>query len=132
MKHSRRYCGIYVDKFNHDDNNYNKRIYIGGGMDSNNKFEYFDINKNEWYLLPNTNGMHGRWPIIWKDDINIINIASIHKCKKFEKLDLRQNKWSVYIGNDENDLLASNSFDNIFSTTIHKEEYNSRLLIANN
>ena len=62
--------GIYFDDIT------TPKVYVGGGGGdiSSQKFEYFDINKNEWFLLSDTNGSHSISPIIWTKNINIINI----------------------------------------------------------
>ena len=51
-KYARSQSGIYFDKFM-------KRIYCVGGNTSGfsiNKTEYYDLERNEWYRLPNTTG----------------------------------------------------------------------------
>eukprot|EP01084_Bolivina_argentea_P166427 288921_1 len=115
MKHKRKCCGIYVDK------NDSERIYVGGGFHSLKQFEYWVASKNEWFILPNSNKCHEVWPIIWSSNVNVINVASV-KCKVFERLDLRENKWHVYVGND------STSFNDFFGASIKASSY-SRLII---
>ena len=119
MNEEREYSGICVETRFHD------RVYIGGGANAPKKVEYYSIRKNEWLSLPDTNGNHRTWPIIWNDGANVINIASIDDCKLFEKIDIRENKWDVYISD------ANNAFDNLFATQIDINDWNSRLLIAN-
>ena len=68
----------------------NNKIYVGGGKNEATEIEYYDINKNEWYSLSNTNYEHLINPI------NIIYIASTWSTT-FEKMDVRQNKWHSYI-----------------------------------
>ena len=78
--------------------------------------ECYDIVKNEWITISEkTVGEHRMYPIIWTENNNIIHIAST-RCKLFEKMDLRENKWIVYVGNDDK------SFDNIFGTVIEKNK----------
>ena len=124
MNDNRYYCGICVDEFNN-----NERIYIVGGFDANQKIEYFDINKNLWISLSDTNGIHSTWPIIWNDDPNIINVASVDS-KSFEMIDIRQNKWLTYITNsseNDNDL----TFNKVFGKTVNDTD-DTRLLMARN
>ena len=99
---NRRSCaGICVDKY------VNKRVYIGGGIMTNKEFEYFDIIKNKWIRLPQCNGNHHRWPIMWIENVNIINIMSPYG-QKIEKFDIRQNKWMIW--------MAGSAFDKAFGT----------------
>ena len=118
MNNDRRDSGIYVDKFN------NNRVYIGGGYQSRKTFEYYDINKNQWISLSNTNQEHTIWPIIWSDQPYIINIASSYKCNVFEKLDIRQNKWIGYLPNNHKSL------NDIFGIKNNFTQMHSRLLMA--
>ena len=116
MNKERRFAGICVDQ------NRNKKIYIGGGTKAEKHVEYYDIFKDKWVAISEyTVGEHRYHPIIWTENNNIINIASSW-CKLFEKIDFRENKWNVYIGNDDS------SFDNIFGKTI-KERSNNRLCL---
>ena len=41
--------------------------------------------------MHDTNGAHDVRPIIWKDDINTLNIGSVSGSMIFEKIDLRTN-----------------------------------------
>ena len=115
LNEKRTYSGIYVDEY------VNGRIYVGAGYYSDKSFEFYDATKNKWMLLANTNGTHRFWPIIWKDNPNVIHIASSEDCKYFEKLDIRQNKWMDYIKNE--------SFDSTFGTEININS-SSRLLMS--
>ena len=117
MNEERRYHGICHDTYN------DEKVYVGGGWETPKKFEYYDIRKNKWTLLSDSRGEHAGWPIIWNDDVNIIHIASTIKCKIFERLDIRENKWRSYITKD------NNNFDNIFGVTVY-DDNSSRLLIG--
>ena len=124
MKNERESAGIYVD------NNVYQRVYIGGGKYSSQKVEYYDIIKNKWTLLCDTNTNHKYWPILWDKNPNVIIIGSVHKKKDlFEQIDIRENKWKKYYINDGN----VSSLYNIFGVKadIYKSDdaYNdSRLL----
>ena len=98
-----RFCaGIGYDK-------YENKVYLGGGYHWDgykNSYvdimEYYDIKKDEWNYLPQTNISHGYYPIIWKNTNNgLLYIASINnKIKKLfiiESLDPRSNdlKWNI-------------------------------------
>ena len=112
MNDERCYSGIYVDNIGYN------RVYIGGGWDLPKKFEYFDINENEWISLCDTNGSHQYWPCIWSDNNNpnLINIASVYKSKYIEQIDIRENKWNEYkINNHE-------SIDTLFGTIMDKND----------
>eukprot|EP01084_Bolivina_argentea_P064361 117396_1 len=85
MFEEREYAGICYDKFGKE------RVYVGGGYNVDRSFEYYNIIKNEWYLLPKTNGDHDYHSMVWMDDINIVNIASVHS-GLFERLDIRKKK----------------------------------------
>ena len=61
--------------------------------------------------------------IIFSDNQNIIHIASVSDCKLFEKIDIRENKWNIYINNQ--------SFDDIFALKIQQNDYHARLLLPN-
>ena len=93
MKFRRCRCGIY-----YDDNSANKMLYVVGGDYSSNTSEYYDFIKNEWYKLPNTNCKHLNYPIIWKDDINLLYVASVSS-NGLEYIDTRTNdKWKCLYG----------------------------------
>eukprot|EP01084_Bolivina_argentea_P208054 354851_1 len=102
MHCKRRYSGICFDK-------YNERVYVGGGAEKPYKVEYYDIQKNKWILIGNTNGNHERFPVIWTDGANIVNIGSTW-CKMLETIDLRENKWKNMFANDKG------GFENLFSS----------------
>ena len=101
-----------------------KRIYIGGGLYSQQTFEYLDVIKNEWISLANTNNAHQKWPIIWNENENIVHIASTVKSKYFEKIDIRENKWLDYIKDDD--------FDKLFGRKINSNEQFARLIMSHN
>ena len=106
-KEERHNNGICADKL------YNKRVYIGGGsMNKYKKFEYYDIYKNEWYLLADTNDGHKFHPILWMESSNVIYIASAWS-NSIERMDVRENKWTLYVSNN-----SSKTFENIFGTII--------------
>ena len=119
MNRPRVYSGIYVDDIMND------KVYIGGGMNFPESFEYFNIKKNQWISLTNMNKRHKIWPLIWNDDDNpnIINIASVYQCKIFERIDIRENKWNEY-------KLNSKSFDDLFGANIDIGQTLSRLLVT--
>ena len=113
------YSGIYAD------NMINHNVYVCGGEMSSGAFEYYDIIKDKWIEMSWTKYIHECWPIIWSDDNNpnIIYIGSIRKCKSFEQIDIRQNKWKkCTINNIE-------AFDNLFATNININDYHARLLL---
>eukprot|EP01084_Bolivina_argentea_P168936 292871_1 len=53
-----------------------KRVYVGGGRAANKSVEFYDIAKNEWFLLPETNKEHSLRPMLWTENVNLVNIAS--------------------------------------------------------
>ena len=85
-KYARSDCGILFDKFD-------KKIYCVGGNESSfgiNKCEYYDLEQNQWFRLPNTTQKHGNKPLLYKhpNNKNILIIAScITNC--IETYDLR-------------------------------------------
>eukprot|EP01084_Bolivina_argentea_P016042 30058_1 len=107
MNDGRDMMGIYYDAFID-----NHRVYVGGGRDGTrryNKFEYYDINKNKWFRLPDADGNY-QHPVIWSEYVNILHAVShvteSHpKSKLFEQLDLRENKWHIYVKQDQFDDL---------------------------
>ena len=108
-----------------DGNLFNKkeRIYAGGGSRSPQKVQYYDIKKNEWYSLPDANGTHKYHPILWIKDINILNIASAWD-NVMERIDLRENKWNVYVKNN-----IDKTFKNIFGTIVPHQNEKVRLCV---
>ncbi len=106
VKWKRKCAAIYVDK------SLDERVYVGGGFHAADKFEYCVLSKNEWFALPDSNSKHTTWPIVWSEYVNVINVASVEGCKTFESLDLRENKWHIYVGNKKK------SFDDFFGATI--------------
>ena len=107
MNYSSCRAGICCDQY------INKRVYVGGGRSNTKKFEYFDINKTQWIQLCDTNNSHTQWPVVWSENNNMIYIAS-RTSRSFEKMDLRQNKWTVYIENN----IENAAFDNVFGANI--------------
>ena len=98
-------------------------LFICGGEQDPNKFEYYDINKNKWILLSDTINAHKYWPIMWNYDVNILIIGSVFKCKSFEIIDIRENKWNNFNIND------IETFDELFGININANKSDSRLLI---
>lgn len=94
-RYARYNTGMYYDKI---ENN----IYLAGGNEGGyplNKVESYDISKNKWYRLPNTNLKHGNHTRIWKQNNqtsnNILNIISFNT-NSMETLDLRCNDgWNI-------------------------------------
>ena len=111
MNEQRTCAGICVDDYAHN-------VYIGGGKESPSTFEGYDAVKNKWTLLCETNYDHAYWPIIWNDKANIIIIGSTD-CRLFERIDIRENKWTDYIINDK-------TFDKLFGT----DKVDGRLLMS--
>ena len=103
--------------------NQRQKIYTGCGTDATKKTQFYDVTKNEWYPLPDTNEKHKYHPILWFEDFNILNIASAWT-NTFEKLDLRQKKWNVFVGNDKYD-----TFDNIFGISVPMASNNVRMCV---
>ena len=116
-KKERHNSGIYADKI------YNKRVYVGESMGMYKYFEYYDIYKNEWYLLLDTNNAHKFHPVIWMENSNIIYIASAWS-NSIERMDIRENKWILYASNN-----SSKTFQRIFGTTIPTNNISVRLCV---
>eukprot|EP01084_Bolivina_argentea_P271520 462061_1 len=90
MNDKRCRSGIYCERYVY------KRVYIGGGKTSRgavNTFEYLDIAKDKWIVIKNSKYSHVN-PIIWMENPNIINIASVY-ANIFECMDLRMGKWKL-------------------------------------
>ena len=99
-------------------------VYIGGGWEAPKKFEYYNLTKDKWISLNDTNKPHKTWPMIWNDKPNIINIASIKDCKLFEKIDIRENKWNI-----NRDLTNDTKcIDKLFGINIDIDNIHHRLL----
>ena len=117
MNKARFRCGIYFE------NELNKRVYVIGGKDgyykSSKNCEYYDIIKNTWITFSDTNECH-RHPVIWMEDINTLNIVSSWS-GVFEKMDLRENKWNITIGND--------AFDALFGISIPTQSDKYRIIM---
>ena len=65
-------CGVYYDESN-------AAIYVGGGYTNmaSRIVECYDMNKDKWEQLPDTNYGHDMNPLIWIEDNNLLHIASI-------------------------------------------------------
>ena len=85
---ARYYAGIGYDE-------YLQRLYIGGGVDEAvQKVEYYDIEKNLWIDLPDTQNNYTRYPSVSVADHNRLQVAYNNY---MECIDLRENKktWTV-------------------------------------
>eukprot|EP00484_Ammonia_sp_Unknown_P009135 CAMPEP_0197066538 /NCGR_PEP_ID=MMETSP1384-20130603/174294_1 /TAXON_ID=29189 /ORGANISM="Ammonia sp." /LENGTH=60 /DNA_ID=CAMNT_0042503721 /DNA_START=13 /DNA_END=191 /DNA_ORIENTATION=+ len=47
--------GIYYDQ-------HTQRVFVGGGYRTERKMTYYDVCKNEWLDLPQTNYEHNEYP----------------------------------------------------------------------
>ena len=119
-------AGLCIDKVVH------KRIYAGGGkkvpFSAQSKVktvEYYDLNKNKWIILPDSNGIHASYPILWIDNGNILYMASTF-ANCVERIDLRENKWNVVMG-----INTKIPFTNLFGINIAAKSLKSRLLSMN-
>ena len=96
MHLARQSPGIY----NHKEMN---QIFVGGGSGSAD-VEYYDLHKQEWYLLgTQTIGTYKRYPILWTDnnDYNILSIAGGDSRGFMESMDLREGKkWKIVKSGD--------------------------------
>ncbi len=92
-KYETMVSGIYYDEPN-------DVIYVGGGYDESEgdvvKYtECYDLQKDIWSQLPNTNKGHDMYPLIWLEDNNLLHIMSISS-NCIECIDLREGKgWSI-------------------------------------
>ena len=100
--------GIYYDDMN--DN-----IYVGGGYDVGRHtalkiMEYYNLEKNIWTALPDTNKMHDMYPLIWLEDYNnLLHIMSISSnCIEF--IDLRG-------GENKKWMIKNDNVSKLFNTT---------------
>ena len=90
---ARTESGWYYDKI------YDNVLYIGGGTrtctTTAKSIEFYDINKNVWNELTNTNLEHFYSPILWLEDNKQLYIASVSS-DGMEFIDLRDstNKWN--------------------------------------
>ena len=106
-----------------NDNNIPTVIYVcGGNRAPYKKCEYYDINKNRWYEMKDTEATHNNWPVLWMENANILNIASTSQFV-FEQMDLRENIWRKYIGHD-----TKETFESMFGCKIHSAT-KTRLLL---
>ena len=93
-------CGMY---YNEPDD----IIYVGGGYDEEEDIalkdmEYYNLEKDVWSSLPDTNKGHDMYPLIWLEDNNLLHIMSISS-NCIECLDLREGKkWEI-----QNDNVAA-------------------------
>ena len=117
MNFSREYSGICVDNFNKN------HLYIAGEKRSMNIVEHYDINNNEWLVLSKTLNDHLYWPILWNYEPNVIIIGSLYGWK-FERNDIRENKWSHFLMSD------CKSIDELFCTNIAHGNKEHRLLLS--
>eukprot|EP01084_Bolivina_argentea_P062521 114350_1 len=117
--------GIYFDKID-------KTVFCIGGNESNfpvNKAEYFDLERNEWFRLPNTSLKHGWMPMVWKhpNNKNILFIAS-YMTNSIEMYDLRDAMkaqytkqfnygWSTIYSLQNNYPMYQSSLQDLFKTT---------------
>ena len=68
---------------------YSQRVYVAGGCSWTRSVEYYDITKDTWLNLPDTQNGYNHNPTIWLTDHNILNIS----CMKYmECIDLRVDK----------------------------------------
>ena len=86
--------GIYYDGTNNN-------IYVGGGYDGGRHkvlkiMECYNLEKDIWTKLPDTNKGHDMYPLIWLEDYNnLLHIMSISS-NCIEYIDLRESKkWIV-------------------------------------
>eukprot|EP01083_Nonionella_stella_P180446 643515_1 len=74
------------------------RVYVAGGDDTLSKVEFYDMNKQRWYHVVNTNFCYGNYPAMWSPQYhnqNVLCIAGILD-NSMERLDLRAGtKWDV-------------------------------------
>eukprot|EP01083_Nonionella_stella_P161878 530749_1 len=99
MNIGRKRCGICFDGVT-------DKVFVGGGiaeeLSSLTSFEYLDLKQNKWISLCSANDCHSYCPIIWIDDAHaqVIHIAS-SSSQVFERMDLRENKWNIYIDKEK-------------------------------
>ena len=117
MNYARYSCGIVYDKLLN-------LVYVGGGHNAENKVEYYDINKNKWINIPNTEMSHSSRPVLWTDN-KLLYIASIYS-DSMEYIDLRINNkgWNVIYGQNYNTL-----WHNVFGTRFARNK-NCRLCLS--
>eukprot|EP01084_Bolivina_argentea_P069654 126695_1 len=102
-------AGVTFDK-------YRNCVYVVGGYDfdtigSLNKSEYYDINKNKWYNLPDTHKHHDYYPMVWIED-NLLYVTSTNNTI-IECIDLRVNRsWIKFRSGQMGNIFGSfNSID---------------------
>lgn len=122
MNYQRWHSGIYYDDIDNI-------VYIGGGRKSKQKVEYYNITKNKWYNIFDTNLEHKISPIFWKDKFNdnLLYIASsISNGNGIEYIDLRSNNgWKcIYEPNCHKKESLQTAFDIPHSiTSTHIDHY---------
>ena len=83
MNRGRSRAGLYYDEFK-------ELLFVGGGNSTTGKLksiECWDLNKDCFYSLPNTNVQHGYYPILWRQH-DLLYIAS-YSTQSQECIDLR-------------------------------------------
>eukprot|EP01084_Bolivina_argentea_P238585 400826_1 len=109
----------------------NGYVYMCCGSSLGDSFlkecEYYNINKNYWYSLPNTNFGHTD-PVVWKQDNRLYVVSKLNN--GMEWLDLRTNKWNypkqrttMFDWFDLNPITMRENQNN----TIHHNAYNKLL-----
>ena len=121
LKQRSQNSGICTDKTT---KNEKERVYVGGGSKGNlHQMQFFDINKNKWFSLPDTNGDHKHHPILWFDDVNVLYTASAW-CNIVECMDLRENKWNIHVSPSKD-----KTFETIFGASVASRNYRIRLCV---
>lgn len=103
--YARYKAGIYYDKLINN-------LYLAGGHNAEKKIEVYDIIKNKWRNLPDTNIKHENYPIIWKTNC-ILYITSTDS-NSIEYIDLRTNKTNNISWNTNSSILLQNIFNTQF------------------
>ena len=85
-------CGVYYDE-------YSQEIFVGGGYHAValKTVEFYDIEKDLWSKLPDTNNAHDMNPLFWIEDHNVLHVVSVYS-NSIECMDLREAKeWRVKV-----------------------------------
>ena len=116
---ARRAHGIYLDEWA-------DRIFIGGGIDDTDwgqSVEYFDITKNKWLNITDTNNAHKIHPCVWMENNCLLYIMSVcesggrKSSNSAEVIDLRiGDKWTILV---EDHLLKELFGTNEYRSTEH-------------